>query len=186
MELLAVLLIAVGLAMDAFAVSICKGMAMRSPGLRSVVIIGLWFGVFQAVMPVVGYLLGSSFYDSISAYDHWIAFFLLSLIGVNMLREAFSGDEEDIDAGTGFRTMLVLAVATSIDALAVGITLAMTGDDILSSAAIIGTVTFALSAVGVKAGAVFGDRFGNKAEIVGGVILILIGVKILLEHLGFL
>lgn len=186
MDLLAVVLIAVGLAMDAFAVALCKGLAMKKPDMRSILIIGVWFGFFQALMPVIGYLLGSSFYDYISDYDHWIAFILLLAIGLNMIREALSGEEEGVDDSIGFRTMLVLAIATSIDALAVGISLAMAGDDIAVSAVLIGVITFAISAAGVKIGSVFGDRFGSKAELVGGVILILIGFNILLEHLGFL
>ena len=186
MEYLSVLLIAVGLAMDAFAVAICKGLAMRKPGVKAILVIGLWFGFFQAVMPVIGYLLGSSFYSYISEYDHWIAFALLALIGANMIREALSGEEEGVDDSIGFRTMLVLAIATSIDALAVGISLAMTGDDIFQSAVMIGVVTFLISAVGVKMGSLVGDRFGSRAELVGGVILILIGLRILLDHLGLL
>lgn len=186
MEYLSVLLIAVGLAMDAFAVAICKGLAMRKPGVKAILVIGLWFGFFQAVMPVIGYLLGSSFYSYISEYDHWIAFALLALIGANMIREALSGEEERVDDSIGFRTMLVLAIATSIDALAVGISLAMTGDDIVQSAVMIGVVTFPISAAGVKMGSLVGDRFGSRAELVGGVILILIGLRILLDHLGIL
>lgn len=186
MDFLSLVLIAVGLAMDAFAVSICKGLAMKRPGPKAIIVVGLWFGFFQALMPLIGYCLGSSFYDYISDYDHWVAFILLAAIGLNMIREALSGEEEGVDGSIGFRTMLVLAVATSIDALAVGISLAMTGDDIVSSALLIGIVTFLISAVGVKIGSVFGDRFGQKAELVGGVILIIIGLRILLEHLGFL
>lgn len=186
MEYLSVLLIAVGLAMDAFAVAICKGLAMRKPGLKAILVIGLWFGFFQAVMPVIGYLLGSSFYSYISEYDHWIAFALLALIGVNMIREALSGEEEGVDDSIGFRMMLILAIATSIDALAVGISLAMTGDDIFQSAVMIGVVTFLISAAGVKMGSLVGDRFGSRAELLGGVILILIGLRILLDHLGIL
>ena len=186
MDPLSLVLIAVGLAMDAFAVSICKGLAMKKPGLKAILVVGLWFGFFQALMPVIGYYLGSSFYDYIADYDHWIAFILLAVIGVNMIREALSDEEEGVDDSTGFRTMLILAIATSIDALAVGISLAMTGDDILTSAVLIGVITFLISAFGVKIGSVFGDRFGKKAELVGGVILIVIGLRILLEHLGFL
>ena len=184
MDILSLVLIAVGLAMDAFAVAICKGLAMRKPGVRSILIIGLWFGLFQALMPVIGYYLGSAFYDYIADFDHWIAFILLALIGANMIREALSGDEEDVDDDIGVRTMLILAVATSIDALAVGISLAMTGDDILTSAVLIGVITFLISAAGVKIGSLFGDRFGKKAELAGGIILIVIGLRILLEHLG--
>ncbi|MFT0898098.1 manganese efflux pump MntP family protein [Candidatus Methanoprimaticola sp. MG2] len=186
MDVVAVFLIAIGLAMDAFAVAICKGLAMGKPTVRSMLVIGLWFGVFQGLMPVIGYLLGDALYDTISDFDHWIAFILLAVIGVNMIREGLSGEEEGIDASTGFRTMLVLAVATSIDALAVGITLAMTEGSIYSSALIIGVVTFLISVLGVRIGSVFGDRFGSKAEIAGGLILIAIGCKILFEHLGFI
>ena len=186
MDPLSLVLIAVGLAMDAFAVSICKGLAMRKPSLKAILVVGIWFGFFQALMPVIGYYLGSSFYDYIADYDHWIAFILLAVIGVNMIREALSDEEEGVDDSTGFRTMLILAIATSIDALAVGISLAMTGDDILTSAVLIGVITSLISAFGVKIGSVFGDRFGKKAELVGGVILIVIGLRILLEHLGFL
>lgn len=184
MDILSLVLIAVGLAMDAFAVSICKGLAMKRPGMRSILIIGLWFGFFQALMPVIGYYLGSAFYDYIFDFDHWIAFILLALIGANMIREALAGDEEDVDDDIGVRTMLLLAIATSIDALAVGISLAMTGDDILTSAVLIGVITFLISSFGVKIGSLFGDRFGKKAELVGGIILIVIGLRILLEHLG--
>lgn len=183
MDILSLVLIAVGLAMDAFAVAICKGLAMKKPGVRSILIIGLWFGLFQALMPVIGYYLGSAFYDYIADFDHWIAFILLALIGANMIREALSGDE-DVDDDIGVRTMLILAVATSIDALAVGISLAMTGDDILTSAVLIGVITLLISAAGVKIGSLFGDRFGKKAELAGGIILIVIGLRILLEHLG--
>ncbi len=184
MDVLSILLIGIGLAMDAFAVAVCKGMAMRKPGVKAIVVIGLWFGVFQAVMPAIGYFLGSSFYSYISDYDHWIAFVLLALIGANMIREAMSGEDEGVDGSIGMRTMLVLAIATSIDALAVGISLAMTGDGIAVPAVIIGVVTFLISAFGVKAGSLFGDRFGSKAEVLGGIILIVIGLRILLEHLG--
>ena len=186
MDILTAVFIGIGLAMDALAVSLCKGMAMRHPSVRSVLTVGLWFGAFQMMMPIIGYYLGSSFYTYIEDYDHWIAFMLLAVIGVNMMREAVSGEDEGVDGGIGFRTMLILAVATSIDALAVGISLAMTGDGILASAAVIGVITFLISAFGVKAGSVFGDRFGSKAELFGGIVLILIGLKILLEHSGFL
>ena len=181
MDPLTLVLLAVGLAMDAFAVSICKGMAMKTPPLRSMLVIGLWFGFFQALMPTIGFYLGGAFYDLISDFDHWIAFILLALIGINMVREGLSGEEEDSDPGVGPKLMLMLAIATSIDALAVGISLAMTEDSILCPAMTIGLMTFAISAVGVKIGSVFGDRFGSKAEIAGGTILVLIGLKLLLE-----
>lgn len=186
MEPISVLLIAIGLAMDAFAVSICKGMAVKRASFKTMLTMGIWFGVFQAVMPVIGYLVGSSFYGLISDYDHWIAFILLFLIGFNMIREALSDEDEGIDDDLGTKTMFVLAVATSIDALAVGISLAMTGDGIVIPAVIIGVVTLLLSMVGVLVGSRFGDRYGKKAEILGGMILILIGVKIVLEHTGIL
>ena len=186
MELITVLLLAVGLAMDAFAVSICKGLAVRKVTIRIMVIVGLWFGVFQGVMPVIGYVAGSAFYDLISEYDHWIAFILLFLIGANMIREALSDEDEGVDDNLGFRTMLLLAIATSIDALAVGISLAMTGDGIVEPALIIGVVTMIISMFGVWIGSRSGDRYGKKAELVGGVILILIGLRIVLEHTGFI
>jgi len=185
MELIAIILLAVGLAMDAFAVSICKGLAMKKPRIRAIVIIGLWFGLFQAIMPVIGYYLGTSLYQYISQFDHWIAFILLLVIGLNMIRESLtSEDEEGIDDNISFKVMLILAIATSIDALAVGISLAMDGSGILVPAVIIGVITMAISMVGVKIGSIFGDKYCNKAEFVGGVILILIGFRILLSHLG--
>ncbi len=185
MDAVSLVLIAVGLAMDAFAVSICKGLAMRKPSLRSMLIIGLWFGGFQALMPAIGYFLGSTFHSYIENIDHWIAFGLLLIIGVNMIRESF-GDEEETDDSIGFKVMLLLAIATSIDALAVGISLAMTGSDIMISASVIGIITFLIAAVGVKIGSIFGDKYSSKAEFAGGCILILIGLKILLEHLSIL
>ena len=185
MELLAVFLIAVGLAMDAFAVSLCKGLAMGKPDIRQMLIVGVWFGGFQALMPVIGYYLGISFYSYITDFDHWIAAGLLWLIGLNMILESMSSEEEQMDASLGFRTMLVLAVATSIDALAVGISLAMEGGGIAASAVMIGVVTFAISAAGVRLGGMFGDRYGRRAELVGGLILVVIGVKILAEHMGW-
>ena len=183
------LLLAVGVSMDALAVAICKGLSIRKLKLRHALIVGAWFGVFQALMPTLGWLLGSAFSDLITAVDHWIAFLLLAVIGVNMLREAFSREEEEEGsvADLSVRTMFTMAVATSIDALAVGISLAMAGGvNILGAVILIGVTTFALSAVGVKVGSVFGSRFEKKAEAMGGVILIALGVKILLEHLGVL
>ena len=182
------LLLAVGLSMDAFAVSICKGLSVKRAKLKEMATCGAWFGGFQALMPLIGFFLGALFYKAISAFDHWIAFGLLALIGANMLREAFSKEEECEDcqgADFSFKTMLVMAIATSIDALAVGISLAMAGDvNIFLAVALIGVITFGMSAAGVKIGNVFGAKFEKKAEILGGVILVLLGVKILLEHLG--
>ncbi len=180
MELLAVILVGIALAMDAFAVSLCKGLAIGKVRIRSMVIVGIWFGFFQFLMPVIGYYVGRSFYDLISEFAHWIAFLLLAIIGANMIREAVTSEEEDKDPGLGFNIMLLLAIATSIDALAIGISLAMEGGNIWYEATIIGILTFVISAIGVKLGSLFGDRFGNKAEILGGVILILIGLKMLL------
>lgn len=186
MDLLSVLLIALGLTMDAFAVAICKGLAMKKPPFRAILVIGLWFGGFQALMPIIGYYLGATLYDYIADYDHWVAFILLFLIGLNMIREALSGEDEELDASIDAKTMLLLAVATSIDALAIGISLAMSDDSIWTSAAIIGVVTLLLSMVGVKIGSLFGDRFGKKAEFAGGVILIVVGLKVLLDGLGMI
>lgn len=185
-DYLALVLISVGLAMDAFAVSICKGLAMGKPTPKAIIIVALWFGIFQGVMPVIGFALGTAVYDLIEDVDHWVAFILLALIGFNMIRESLSKDEEEMDDDLSFTTMLILAIATSIDAFAVGITLAMENGNILVSAVVIGVITFLISAVGVRAGGFFGSRYGRRAEFVGGVILILIGLKILLEHTGFL
>lgn len=182
------LLLAAGLSMDAFAVSICKGLAMKKATVKGGVICGAWFGGFQALMPLIGYFLGTLFADAIQAFDHWVAFALLAIIGINMLREAFGHDDHDqADADFSPKAMFVMSIATSIDALAVGISLAMAGDvNIFMAVGLIGVITFFLSAVGVKVGNVFGRRYEKKAEAVGGLILILLGLKILLEHLGAL
>ena len=184
-------LLAVGLSMDAFAVSVCKGLAMKKATLKAEVTCGVWFGGFQALMPVIGFFLGALFAGAIEAFDHWVAFGLLAVIGINMLKEAFEKKEdcgcEDSGADLSVKTMFIMAVATSIDALAVGISLAMVGSvNIWMAAVFIGVCTFFLSALGVKIGNVFGSRYEKKAEIAGGVILILLGIKILLEHLGIL
>ena len=181
-----VIMLGVGLAMDAFAVSICKGLSVGDVKPKHPMIAGAWFGVFQAAMPVIGYLIGDRLHGYIERFDHWVAFILLAAIGINMLKEAFSGkDEKPADASFGFKTMLIMAVATSIDALVVGVALAMEEDtNIWLSAAVIGVITFILSAVGVKLGSLFGKKYEKKARIAGGVILILIGLKVLLEHLG--
>ncbi|MBE6767605.1 MAG: manganese efflux pump [Ruminococcaceae bacterium] len=190
MSLWELLLLAVGLSMDAFAVSICKGLAMKRANLKGALTCGVWFGGFQALMPLIGFFLGAMFATAIEAFDHWVAFGLLALIGANMLKEAFERKEECEECGCAdlsVKTMFVMAVATSIDALAVGVSLAMAGDvNIWLAIALIGTVTCLLSALGVKVGSVFGARFEKKAQLAGGVILILIGLKILLEHLGIL
>ncbi len=189
----ALFLLAVGLSMDACAVSICKGLSMRKATWKAQVICGSWFGGFQALMPLAGFFLGTLFADAIKAFDHWVAFGLLAIIGVNMLREAFGSEEgckdcqEAENADLSPKTMLVMAVATSIDALAVGISLAMTGNvNIWVAVLLIGVVTFTLSALGVKIGNLFGSRFEKKAQVAGGIILIVLGLKILLEHMGVL
>ncbi len=186
MSLFTLFVTAVGLSMDAFAVSICKGLAMKKLSWKKALIIGLWFGGFQALMPSVGYLLGSRFEKYVTSIDHWIAFVLLALIGINMIREALSGEEENANDSVDFKTMLLLAIATSIDALAVGVTYAFLQVRIVPAVSFIGIITFSLSIIGVKIGNVFGLKYKTKAEIAGGLILLLMGTKILLEHLGFL
>jgi manganese efflux pump family protein len=186
MDLLTLLTLAVGLAMDAFAVSICKGLAMREKVLKKGIIVGLWFGGFQALMPTIGFLLGTQFKDQITSIDHWIAFVLLGLIGINMVKEALSNDEEQADDSIAVKEMFMLAVATSIDALAVGITFAFLNVHIVSAASMIGVCTFLISFAGVKIGNIFGTKYKSKAELAGGIILILLGFKILFEHLHIL
>ena len=182
------LLLAVGVSMDAFAVSVCKGLSMPKSGIKESAVCGAWFGGFQALMPLIGFFLGTLFADAIVAFDHWVAFGLLAIIGINMLKEAFSKEEEENPGcDLSFKTMLVMAIATSIDALAVGISLAMAGDvNFWIAILLIGVTTFSFSGLGVKIGNVFGSRFEQKAQIAGGTILILLGLKILLEHLGIL
>lgn len=195
MGLTELLLLAVGLSMDAFAVSVCKGLAMQKADFKNAAICGAWFGGFQALMPFIGYLLGSGFEKYVDAIAPWVAFILLSLIGANMVREALAKNEETASAGLDIKTMFLMAVATSIDALAVGITFAFVPVSITAGSAmqntvvaviIIGITTFLLSCIGVKVGNIFGTRYKSKAELAGGVILILIGVKIILSHFGIL
>lgn len=188
MSLWELFIIAVGLSMDACAVSICKGLSVKKVTLGHAAICGGYFGAFQALMPVIGFVLGVQFRDLITGIDHWIALILLGLIGANMIREALSKDEEEVDCSFCFRAMLPLAVATSIDALAVGVTFAVMdiGSKILFAVVFIGVVTFILSAIGVKIGNLFGMKFKSKAELFGGVILILMGLKIFLEDLGII
>lgn len=186
MGFLELFLIAVGLAMDAFAVSVCKGLSMDKIKLKNALIIGGYFGIFQGGMPVLGYLLGVQFQSKITAIDHWIAFVLLALIGANMIRESLSKEEVTPDASVNFKTMIVLAVATSIDALAIGVTFAFLEVNIILAALLIAAVTFIISLGGVKIGNVFGVKYKSKAEFIGGLILILLGLKILLSHLGIL
>ena len=195
MDIISLLAISVALSMDAFSVSICKGLATKKFSLKTALLCGLWFGGFQALMPTIGYLLGAQFEHLITSFDHWIAFGLLLVIGVNMIREALS-EEESTDNGqqttaecacgcTGFKTMLMMAIATSIDALAVGVSFAFLSVDLWKSVAVIGITTFLFSFAGVRIGNIFGSRYSKAAEITGGVILILLGCKILVEHLFF-
>ena len=186
MGILEIVLTAIGLAMDAFAVSICKGLSMKKMNWKKAIIVGGYFGLFQAGMPIIGYFLGSTFEVYVTSVDHWIAFILLSLIGGNMIKEAFDNEEEKRNDKVDFKTMIVLAIATSIDALAIGITFAFFDVNLLLAISIIGTITFIISIMGVKIGNKFGDKYQNKAEVVGGLILILLGIKILLEHLGII
>ena len=185
------LLLAVGVSMDAFAVSICKGLAVKKAGAKESLTCGIWFGGFQALMPLIGFFLGTLFAEAIEAVDHWVAFILLGIIGFNMLKEAFEKDEcdccKDSNADLSVKTMFIMAIATSIDALAVGISLAMAGNvNIFAAVLMIGLCTCTFSAAGVKIGNIFGSRFEKKAQLAGGVILIVLGLKILLEHLGIL
>jgi len=184
MGLIEVFFIGIGLAMDAFAVAICKGLSMKKYYIKKAIIIALYFGLFQAIMPLIGYFLGVTFQDVVVSIDHWVAFILLGSIGVKMLKESFESESDDRNDNLDIKTMLILSIATSIDAFAVGITLAFLKTNIFSSIIIIGIITFILAIVGVKIGNKFGDRLQNKAEIAGGIILIIIGLKILLEHLG--
>ncbi len=187
MNIAELFLLSVGLSMDAFAVSICKGLAMGKCSFRKAAVCGVWFGGFQALMPLIGYLTGYQFQRYITSIDHWIAFILLAFIGANMVRESFSKEEKTTDNSLGFQTMLIMAIATSIDALAVGVTFAFLPDtNIVAAVSLIGMVTFLLSTLGAKLGNVFGAKYKGKAEFAGGLILILLGVKILLEHLGTL
>ncbi len=185
MSTIEIILVGVSLAMDAFAVSTCKGLSMPKINYKHALIIALFFGVFQAVMPLIGWLLGSAFEKYITTFDHWIAFVLLAFIGGNMIKESF-GKAEELNDDFGVKTMLLMAIATSIDALAVGVTFAFLEVQILPAAGLIGVTTFLLSFAGIYIGNVFGAHYKSKAELAGGIILVLIGVKILLEHLGIL
>lgn len=186
MGMMELFLIAVGLSMDAFAVSICKGLSVRKATLKQSLTVGAYFGGFQALMPALGFLLGVQFESFIVSIDHWIAFVLLAFIGGNMIREAFQKEEEEMNAAFDFKTMLPLAIATSIDALAMGVTFAFLQVNIVPAVLFIGVITFVLSAIGLKVGNVFGAKYKSRAELFGGVVLVLMGVKILLEHLGIL
>ena len=179
-------ILAVGLSMDAFAVAICKGLAMGRSSLRGSVIVGLWFGFFQALMPLIGYFVGIQLSDLISSFDHWVAFVLLAAIGASMIAESRSKKEEEESPSLSVKAMFPLAIATSIDALASGVALAAVDGNIFWAVSFIGVITFLLSGFGVKLGSLAGVRYKSKAELAGGIILILLGLKILLEHLGIL
>ncbi|WP_455685017.1 manganese efflux pump MntP [Thomasclavelia sp.] len=186
MSFLEISLIGVGLAMDAFAVSICKGLAMKKMSYQKAIIIALFFGGFQALMPALGYILGTAFASKIAAIDHWIAFILLGLIGINMIKEALSKDEDEcLDDTLHFGDLIMLSIATSVDALAVGITFAFFNVSIVLSTTVIGIITFIICVIGVKVGNVFGEKYKSKAELAGGVLLIIMGCKILMDHLFF-
>jgi len=186
MTIIEIILISIGLSMDAFAVSICKGLSMKKMDIKSAIIIGLYFGLFQGIMPIIGFLLGSSFSSLIGSIDHWIAFVLLGIIGANMIKESFDDEIEKRNDNIDFKTMIVLSIATSIDALATGITFAFFKVNVVYVSIFIGIMTCIISIFGVKIGNKFGDKYQNKAEFTGGTILILMGIKILLEHLGVL
>lgn len=186
MGILEISLLGVGLAMDAFAVSICKGLSMKKMNWKNAIIIALYFGIFQALMPMIGYFFGTTFESFVTTFDHWIAFILLALIGGNMIKESFDNEDEKKNDKVDFKTMIVLALATSIDALALGITFAFFDVNLLLAVAIIGIITFIISIFGVKIGNKFGDKYQNKAELIGGIILVILGIKILLEHLNII
>ena len=186
MGIIELIVLSIGLGMDAFAVSVCKGISMKKMNWKKACIIGLYFGGFQAIMPVIGYFFGSSFESIITNIDHWIAFILLAIIGAKMIQEAFQKEEEEYNEDISVKTMIVLSIATSIDALAVGITFAFLKVNLLLAITLIGTITFILSVIGTKIGNRFGDKYKSKAELAGGIILIIIGLKILLEHIGII
>ena len=185
-----IILLAVSLSMDAFAVALCKGLALKKIDIKSCLTVGCWFGSFQGLMPLIGFLLGSTFADKITSVDHWIAFILLAIIGANMIKEALSKQEECVNCSLGAKAMLGMAIATSIDALAVGVSFAFTDFEpdwfVYVAFVMIGVITMTLSAIGVKIGNIFGTKYKSKAEFVGGAVLILLGLKILLEGLGIL
>lgn len=185
MGILDLFILAVGLSMDAFAVSVCKGLSLGKIKPKHMCIAGAWFGGFQALMPLIGYFLGSFFAEMIEKYDHWVAFVLLAIIGGNMIKESF-GKDEKVDSSMDVKSMLLLAIATSIDALAVGVTFAFLQVQIVPAVSFIGLITFIFSAVGVKIGSLFGTKYKSKAELFGGIVLVLIGIKILLEGIGVL
>lgn len=186
MGVIELLLLSVGLAMDAFAVAICKGISMKKMNWKKAIIIGIYFGGFQALMPTIGYFLGTFFQNLITSIDHWIAFILLGIIGGEMIKESFEEDSENRNDDVSIKTMLVLSIATSIDALAIGITFAFLKVNLPLAVSLIGIITFILAIVGTKIGNRFGDKYESKAELTGGIILVLLGIKILLEHMNIM
>lgn len=186
MKFFEIIIIAIGLAMDAFAVSVCKGLSMKKMSYRKAIIIAFYFGVFQAIMPIIGFFIGELFSNVVESIDHWIAFFLLLFVGGRMIKDSTDDEIEKRNDRVDFKTMIILAIATSIDALTIGITFSFFNTGIFISSLIIGSITFVLSVLGVVLGYKFGDLFQNKAEFVGGIILIILGLKILLEHLGII
>lgn len=183
MGLTEIIILSIGLSMDAFSVAMCKGLSMQKMSRKKAIIIALYFGIFQAIMPLIGYGLGIKFQQSIVNIDHWIAFILLTIIGINMIKEIWNEAENENNDNIDFKNMIILAIATSIDALAIGITFAFLKCNIVFSVTCIGIITFILSLIGVKIGNMFGAKYEKKAQLVGGLILILLGIKILLEHL---
>jgi len=186
MKLFEIILIAIGLSMDAFAVSITLGLSVSKPRAREIITPGVFFGFFQAFMPIIGYFAGTYFTDKIQKFEHWVAFVLLGIIGGKMIMESFSKKEEEANENYfKFTTMLLLAIATSIDALAIGVTFAFFKINIFMAATIIGSITLVISMAGVKIGNIFGIKYKSKAEFVGGAVLVLLGIKIVIEHLFF-
>ena len=186
MDLFEIVVIGIGLAMDIFAVSVCKGLSMKKLNWKKTIIIALYLGLFQALMPVLGYFLGSTFSTIVQRVDHWIAFILLAIIGGNMIKESADENEKKLNDKVDVKTMILLSIATNIDALAVGVTFAFFEVSLLLAILIIGMISFILSVLGVITGNKFGNKLQNKAELTGGIIIIIIGFKILLEHLGIL
>ena len=186
MGIVEIILLSIGLGMDAFAVAVCKGISMKKMNWKNAIIIALYFGVFQALMPLIGYFLGMTFESIVTTFDHWVAFALLTLIGGGMIKESFDDEDDKKNDKVDFKTMVVLAIATSIDALAIGITFAFFDVNIVLAVSIIGIITVIISVLGVKIGNRFGDKYQNKAQLMGGIILVLLGFKILFEHLGII
>ena len=186
MSLFGIIILSIGLGMDAFAVSICKGVSLKKNDLKKSITVASYMGIFQALMPVIGYLLGMSFADKITSIDHWLTFSLLVIIGIKMIKDSLGAEKEIVNDKIDFKEMIILAIATSIDALAVGITFAFLNVNLYIAISFIGIITFILCFLGAKIGSIFGDKYEGKAELTGGIILILLGIKIVLEHLKIL